>query len=496
MTFLDNLEDKLNVGYTQNDAKAYNTTKSDVLDLFSKIGVMRESSKKEIEDSFITSFYEDKLLTTKLMFYARDIRGGLGERRTIRIMLNYLAKNYPEIIEKNIHLIPEYGRWDDLLSLFYTPCESLAIDLIKKQLHIDLKNGKENKSVSLLGKWLPSANASSLSTKRLAKKIIKSLGLTEREYRKTLTFLREKINIVETKMSSNTWNEIEYSTVPSKAMKQYRNAFDRHDSNFATFLENVKKGKQKINTSTLTPFDIFNSFGINDTYHSGIELKKQDDTLEQLWDNLPDYVPKDLNVLVMADTSGSMKFNDRGRPFVVSLALATYFAERNTGPYYNKYMVFSKEPRLITLKGNNIYEKVRSFEAIHPKNTDFEKALNVILDTAIDNELSQEELPSSLVTISDMQFDQARAGNDEYFMKNMEEKYGDYGYDLPNMVFWNVYSGSNIVHATKDKSGVQLVSGYSPTVFKDFISQNILGKTPYEAMLEVLNKERYAKVTI
>ena len=257
MTYLNDIKKEQNKKLTENGATALNSSGTALLDLFATSGALRERNDKEIENMFIKAMVEDKALATKLAFYTRDIRGGLGERKTARIMFKALANHYPQIMLDNIHLLFEYGRCDDLLSLLDTEIESDVIELITKTLKEDLANMIKGKTISLLAKWLPSVNTSSIKTRKLAIKIANALNMSQKEYRKTLSSLRAYLNVTEVRMSSKDYSLIKYDEVPSYAMHNYSNAFRRNDlDRFTTYLESLKKGETKINSSTLYPYDI------------------------------------------------------------------------------------------------------------------------------------------------------------------------------------------------------------------------------------------------
>ena len=398
-----------------------------------------------------------------------------------------MAEEHSEVLIKNLDNIVEYGRWDDLVGLVdieNKEIQSKVLAIISDQLEKD----KVSKTPSLLAKWLPSPNTSSETTKTRARKIYKSLLMSEKNYRKTLSVLRKKIDVLEVKMSSKNWGEIEYSKIPSRAMTIYRNAFRNQDEDrFQEYIESLKKGETKVNASTLYPYDIMERV-MSDEYRTFSARK--DDLLEEQWKALPNYVKGENNILVMADTSGSMS----GRPISTSVGLAIYFAERNKGFYHNKFMTFSSRPSFVELKGDSLADKIRCVPAIID-NTNLEAAFELILSTAIKNQLHQEDLPVSLIVISDMQFDQATttSRHDTWFGK-MRAMFREQGYEVPNVVFWNVADRRDSFQANSEFKGVQLVSGQSAATFKT-LSDNI-GKTPYEAMLNTLNDERYDLVKI
>ena len=482
MTLLENIKNEQNRTLTENGAPALNTTSNALVDLFATSGALRNRNGNEITRMFAKAMAEDRLLATRMAFYTRDVRGGLGERRTGRLMFKYLAANYPEILNKNLEYIPEYGRWDDLVCLLYDATEQIT-DIIKKQLTLDIENKNKSLPVSLLAKWLPSFNASNRETVKNGKYLAKKLGMSEAEYRKTLSSLRAYLNVVETDMSAKRFSDIDYSAVPSKAMNNYRNAFRRNDAErFDEFLIKVESGEAKINASVLYPYDIVEKY----LYGS----QGDDMVLEQQWNALPDYLEGENKFLIMADVSGSMT----GRPMATSIGLAMYFAQRNQGPFANTFMTFSAAPELVTIKGKTLYDKLNYIQnSAWGMNTDLEAAFNLVLYTAVKYNVPKDEMPTSIVVITDMEIDRC-VTNDWLFYDLMKTRFALNGYDIPNIVFWNVNSRKNTFHTSFDRKGVQLASGQSPSVFESLVKA--VNLTPYEYMLEVVNGERYEKITV
>jgi hypothetical protein len=493
---LKHLKNEMNVAYTTNGAKALATTQSYLVDFFASSGALRNRSKEDINRLFSKAFAEDKLLAMKALFYTRDIRGGQGERETFRTIIRQLAFNHPDVLANNINLIPYYGRYDDLLVLLDTPLEKLAMAVIRAQLLEDI----DSEYPSLLAKWLPSENASSYETKRLAKKVMYNLGLTPRQYRKTLSMLRKRINIVESLMSSKKFSEIEYDKLPSKAGMIYRNAFYRNDEErYTAFVNSLKKDKTvKINAKTLYPYEIVHQYSTLGTTRFGNHLHckfktEVDPVLEAMWDNLPDYVGDNFtNALAVVDTSASM----RGLPIEVALSLGLYFAERNKGAFANHFITFSANPELQEVVGASLGEKLNNMSTAQwDMNTNIEKVFELILNTAIKNNVPQEELPSKIFIVSDMQFDSCvKGGNDVTLFENMLQRFANAGYVMPELVFWQVNATTTQFPVKVNQTGTALVSGCSPSIFKNLLAGKDM--TPYSMMLEVLNSERYASVVV
>lgn len=482
MNFSNAMREETHTTYTENGHKAYNTTSNACLDLFAVCGALRGASEDRIANLFELAYAENPLLATKMIFYTRDIRGGLGERDTFRTMLKTLVKNHPDTAKKNLEFVSEFGRWDDLYSLIGTNCEDDMWHIISLQLTSDLQNMKNNKSVSLLAKWLKTADASSQKTRNLGIYTAKKLGYnTIYWYKRDVRALRKYIDIVEVKMSTNRWNEVNYENVPSNAMLKHTNAFIKHDEDrYNSYINDVSKGSAKIHTAALYPYDIL---------EKATKSNRDAVALQTMWDNLPNYVEPGSNVLIMADTSGSMT----GRPMNVALSLAIYFAERNTGAYHNLWMSFSRNPKFHELKGNNLVQKLYSIDKRDwEMNTDLNRALNKILNVAIEHKVSNDEMPKSLVIISDMEIDYAMQG--KFLYDEVTEKYNEAGYTVPNIIFWNVDSRHDTYLVNSSTIGVQLVSGSSPTIFKQLM--NMIDKTPIECMEMFLNNPRYNCIKI
>ena len=489
---------------TENGAAAYDSTaQGALLDLFSQIGALRPRTDREIEQKFAAAFREDKLLATKMLFYSGDIRqGGLGERRTFRICLRWLAENHPEIVNKNIELIPYFNRFDSWFVLCGTKCEKLMWENVAKTLAADMKaynasTAKKIVPVSLLAKWMPSENTSSVQTRQMAAKAMRALHLEPRKYRKMLSALRKHINVVERQMSAGEWGLIDYAKVPSYAMHNYGSAFAKHDhERFDAYLKSVSKGEVKINAATLYPYDLVEKYmgrGYSGRcYGDCIINDKLDSVVEAQWKALPNYLTKPMNAVVMADVSGSM----RGRPMATSIGLAIYFAQHNTGLYHNQYMTFTRDPHFINIKkGATLHDCVKQVaKAGVGYGTNLEKAFQAILDTAVQNKVPVNEMPETLVVISDMEIDKYMRPSYQWdFLQTMRARFASAGYKMPKIVLWNVNARKDTVLSQSED--VIFISGQSPSSFKA-LCQNLDGITAYELMLQVLNGKAYAKVLI
>ena len=488
--FLNGLKKESNMTYTENGGTAYCSSESFCLDMFFKAGAMRNSSPKEIADTVTRAYAEDPDKTMKIVFFARDARGGLGERRFFRCAVSALVNFAPEAVRKNIPLFAEYGRYDDLCVLLGTPLEKDAAAEIKSQLDRDTAAMFAGEKASLLAKWLPSVNTSSQATRRNGRRIAALLGMSEREYRKTLSALRKYTDILENRLRERDYT-FNYEIQPSCAMFKYRKAFVRNDgTRYNEYLTKVMNGEAKLNAGRLYPYDIVRA-ALNSNISADESL-----SLDAAWKNLPDLTgSKKENAIAVIDGSGSMTWGCGSlRPIDAALSLGIYFAEHNTGAFANHFITFSRTPRLVEIKGNNIVQKVRhcrSFTEV--ANTDLEAVFTLILRTAVKNKVNMDEMPSKLYIISDMQFDTCIVGgNDEPMFREMRKLYHKHGYTLPEVVFWNVNSRSDVIPVKRTETGAALVSGYTPAVFDMVIGGDI---TPETIMNKILSSERYASIT-
>ena len=473
---------------TENGAVALNTTGDARLDFFGVAGSLRTAEEARITRLFSEAWKADPLFATKIVFYARDARGGLGERQTFRTLLKFMAQYHPQALRLNLDLIGVYGRYDDLYSLVGTPMEDEMWAAMKKQFEEDRENLKAGNAVSLLAKWIKTADASSEATRKLGILTAQKLGYSVYEFKRLVRAMRKQIGIVEALMSAGRWDEIRYSAVPSRAMMIYRNAFMKHDAErYGQFVKKAVSGETVIHSAALYPYDIMEKV-LKLTWNGRRVV--HDETLEAQWRQLPNYVKSGTNALVIADTSGSMY----GRPMATSVGLAVYFAERNTGAYHNMFMSFSGTSRIQILKGETLAQKVASINMSDWEcNTNLKAAFEHVLEIAEKNHVPAEEMPKSLIVISDMEIDYS--GNRDWtFYEKMAVRFAKHGYQIPNIVFWNVASRHDVFHADKSRTGVQLVSGQSTSVFRQVM--HTIGMNPVEAMEKIIGSERYAAIAV
>lgn len=478
---------------TENGANAYSSTNDKCLDLFALGGAYRNREDVEVIKLFRDAYHEDAQTALKLLFYLRDIRGGQGERRFFRVAMRQLASEDAITVQKVIHLIAEYGRYDDLLCFIDTRVENYAFALIKQQLEEDVIADFP----SLCAKWMPSENASSAQTKANARKIRQFMGMNSRDYRKMLSAIRAKLNLVETLMSEGRWDEIEYGKLPSKAGLQYRMAFARHDwDRYYEFMNPLDVKCVKVNAGALYPYEIISRV-LRDCgssfrrdclgLYNGSDMERA--TLNAYWANLPDYLKgESSNALAVVDVSGSMS----GTPMEVAMSLGMYMAEKNTGMFANHVMTFSRQPELVELNCMDFCDNVAKLKSADwGYNTNLKAVFDVILQTAIRHNLPQSEVPEMLYIISDMEFDEAVGQGYDTIIEKCKKEFESAGYKLPYLVFWNVDARNNNLPVI-GAGDYALVSGFSPSIFEQVVTK----ASAYELMMSVVNSPRYERVKI
>jgi len=453
------LFENFNEVFTLNGALTNATSQNPVLDLFFLAGACRNETEDNICIKIQQAYLYDKLLTLKLIFWAGDIREGAGERRFFRIALNFLEKNYPKDLEVIIELIPFYNRWDSVFSLKNIK----ALELVKKAL--------DNKDY-LCAKWLPRQSSNKFRDFRIA--FQKQFKLSPRAYRKLIVGLSKT---VEQEMSKKEWDKINYSAVPSVAMNNYSNAFKKQDKiRFESYLEKVSSGKEKINARAIFPYQIYQAY----------KNSKDQSTINLQWNALPNYMEgSQEKILPVCDVSGSMS----GLPMNISVSLGIYISERNNSIFKDGFITFSGNPKLQYLKGS-LVERIRQLEnAEWDQNTNLQKVFDIILVKAKEGKITQEDMPTKILIISDMEFDQACS--DKTNFQIIKEKYEEAGYKLPAIIFWNVNGRIKNIPSTIDDNNVALVSGASPSILKSVLKGDV---SFIKTLLDTLNVERYKRV--
>ena len=486
---------------TENGATGFNTSGSKVVDLNFRIPSFRRWIDEELFDKAIK---EDAKLTMKWLLYLRDIREGVGERKSFRDFFVYLCDKHIDLANKMIKHVDlvEYGRWDDIVDIAYrvhnTYIKNHLVGNIIRQFNEDLASIEQKKNVSLLAKWMPSTNTSSKTTKAKARFLCKEMNTSEKQYRKMLSKLREYIDVVERKMSANKWGNIDYSAVPSKANVNYRNAFEKHDSERRmSYLESLNNGETKINANAMFLHDVVHAYSMLGSWDN--RHKEYDETLEQLWkaqyrcDGFKDTV-------VVRDGSGSMTLpvGESGLTALeVADAITLYCAENNEGVFKDKFITFSSHAKLIDISHlDNLHDKLKYIAEYNDvSSTNIENVFDLILNIAVKNGVSQEDMPKTVLIVSDMEFNMAQgyytANGNKALFETIAEKYKDKGYKLPKLVFWNVNSRTNTVPLTQNEKGVILISGFSKNLMDMVMSSEL---DPYKALVKQLNTKRYEVV--
>ena len=473
MNFLEELNLQSSVSTTENGAGTYTTTGDSVLNLFALGGSYRSRSEQDCISLFRDAFLADPVLAIKALFYIRDITDGQGERRFFRVAFKWLCCEYPEWANVVLEAIPTYGRWDDLFCTCGTSVESSMWSIIKSQWEKDLTA----ESPSLLAKWLPSENTSSSRSRMLAHSVRNMLGLTSRQYRKALSKLRERINVLERLMSLNKWEEINFSKIPSIAGMQYSSCFANRPETSSAYAAFLRDKNAKVNARALNPQIITHKIFMRDT---------DAEAIEKFWKNLPDYYQgKEEPGIAVVDTSGSMF----GTPLEAAIGLGAYIAQRGAGPFKDHFITFSERPTLVRLNGRTFAESLYNMRnADWGMNTNIEAVFDLLLDVAVKCHLPQTELPKTLYILSDMEFDAAVGSEDspEILIETIEKKWNAYDYDMPKLVFWNLDARHNSIPAVGEGK-YSYVSGFSPSMIMPILT----GKTGKELMLEKLNSGRY-----
>lgn len=473
MKFVDALrqEDQL----TENGMTTNSTSLNACVDLFFNIGAMRGQDKHRLISNFSKAFIEDPTRALKILFWARDVREGAGERQIFRDILTYLAANQTGALRRVIHLIPEFGRWDDLLVFVGTSFEGEAFDLIQTALirHSD----------SLCAKWMPRKGT-------IAEKLRKHLQMSPKEYRKTLV---ATTNVVETQMCAGQWAEIEFGKLPSLASARYQKAFGRRTpETYGAYIKALESGEEKINAGAVYPYDVVKSLR-----HGNAEVANEQ------WKALPNWMENieagDM-ILPVVDVSGSMACPAGGNPNVtcmdVAISLGLYISERNQGPFKDAFITFHERPELQVLSGSLNDRYTQLSRAPWGMNTNLESVFKLVLNQATKHKLAEAEMPSKILILSDMEFDAAvDVGGEDWnptAHQMIQEMYEKAGYKVPQIVFWNIQSRNGGVPVAFDQQGTALISGFSPAIMKSLIGGEI--ESPQQIMDKTILSERYAGI--
>jgi len=454
---------------TANGMKARKSTASACVDLFYNIGASRG---KNITGDFTAAYVENSDVALRIAQWARDVRGGAGERQLFRDILVHLEKRDPDAALALLKKVPEVGRWDDIFVFETSALKSAAYTMLGDALRA--QNG-------LAAKWTPRKG-------KIAAEVRAFFGMTPKQYRKSLVGMT---TVVETQMCAGDWDNINFSHVPSVASRLYKKAFNRHTPAFAEYVAKLVSGDKtvKVNANAIFPHDVLKGIA-----HSYTKLDKTEtDHVIAQWDALPNYVG-DASILPLVDVSGSMTCaagkNTQVRCLDVAVSLGLYLADKNKGVFKDTFLTFSSKPELVTLKGN-IVEKVEQMSKSNwDMSTDLHKAMDKILSVAVKGNVPASDMPAMLLILSDMQFNQC-ARFDDTAMQMIERKFADAGYTVPQIVFWNLNSSDN-VPVKADKSGAALVSGFSPSIMTSLLAADMDQFTPEGIMLKTVMSDRYA----
>jgi hypothetical protein len=448
---------------TENGMKTFDSSKSNLVDLFFAIGASRG---KDLSTEFARALAQDETTALRLLMWARDVRGGAGEREVVRKILLNLEKTNPEALARVLPHLAEFGRWDDLLIFQTKEVKAKAFTMIGDALRA--KNG-------LAAKWMPRQGA-------LAAEIRNFFGMTPKFYRKSLVELSKT---VEQNMCAQDWTNINYSHVPSLAAARYQKAFKKHDAaGYEAYKAALVTGEAKVNAAAVYPYDVIKShkFGGDNT------------VLQAQWDALPNYIGDEL-VLPMCDVSGSMSCPVGGNANLtcmdVCVSLGLYLADKNTGPFKDMFLTFSAKSKIEILKGNLISKLAQLQRSQWDMNTNLNAAFEEVLRVAKAGKVEAKDMPKYILIMSDMQFDQCTRYDDSA-MQMIERKYTEAGYEVPNIVFWNLNARAGQSPVKFDKKGTALVSGFSPAILQSILAAEDLD--PTSVMMQTLNSARYAVI--
>ena len=448
---------------TTNGMKTFDSSKSNLVDLFFAIGASRG---KDLSTQFARALAQDETLALRMLMWARDVRGGAGEREVVRKILLNLEKTNPAALQRVLPHLAEFGRWDDLLIFQTKAIKDQAFVMIGDALRA--KNG-------LAAKWMPRKGA-------VAAEIRQFFGMTPKFYRKSIVTLSKT---VEQNMCANDWTNIEYSHVPSVAASRYQKAFKKHDAEgYEAYKAKLVTGEAKVNAAAVYPYDVIKAHKYGGD-HTVIQAQ---------WDALPNFIGDEL-VLPMCDVSGSMSTSVGDNPNLtcmdVCVSLGLYLADKNTGPFKDMFLTFSEKSKIETLKGNLLSKLAQLQKAEWGMSTNLHAAFEEVLRVAIKGNADQKDMPRYVLIMSDMQFN-ACVRHDDTAMQMIQRKYKDAGYEVPNIVFWNLNSKAGQSPVKFDQKGAALVSGFSPSILKSILAAEDL--TPVSVMMKTLNDPRYAVI--
>ena len=461
---------------TKNGMKARASTASKLLDFFGQAG---SSRGKDLTSSFLGAFSENPTMALRALLWTRDIRGGAGERAQFRNLLTNLEKSEPIVASSIMHKIPEMGRWDDLFSYADPINRNKAFTMISNAL-LEEKNG-------LCAKWMPRKG-------KIAVELTRFMGLSPKQYRKLIVGLTK---VVETQMCSKNFESINFSHVPSVASARYQKAFGRNaPEQYSTYIQELKKPVSerakgvKVNAKAIFPYEIVKSVSSGNAAVADAQ-----------WDALPNFVGN-ASIFPIVDTSGSMgSLAGMGRggfrnsyttvaPIDVAVSLGLYLSEKNKSAFKDLLMIFNTTPSLLKVEGT-MSQRLRQLPSIIASSTNLHAAFDMLLSVAVRGHVPAQDMPDTLLILSDMQFNCCR-NYDDSAMQMIRRKYREQGYTVPKVVFWNLSPyGSESTPVRFDERGTALVSGFSPAIMKSVLSSDLEDFTPYNLMIKALSDPRY-----
>jgi len=457
------------ISRTENGMKAFATSDSAILDLFGKIGSGRG---RDMTREFMAALGEDESLAIRVLLWARDVRGGAGERGTFRSLLKALENGNPILAGKIMHKVPVLGRWDDLF---------VYEDAINRKAALRMYADALMDGNGLAAKWAPREK----STKKDRAVMLRNfMGLTPKEYRQLLV---ANTNVVETQMCAKDWTEINFSHVPSLASARYQKAFGRNaGEQYAAYIRELQKPqadrdpKVKINAGAVYPYDIVKSLQKGNAAVADVQFEA-----------LPNYVG-DAKILPMVDVSGSMIAPLAGNTTAldVAISLGLYLSDRTSSDFKDMFLTFSGSSKIETLKGtlSQKYNQLR--RANWQMNTNLHSAFEEILRVAKNGNVSQDNMPDTVLILSDMQFDYC-VRNDDRALDMIKRKYAEAGYTMPSVVFWNLTARAENTPVKTNDKGVALVSGFSPAIMATVLGADPTEFTPYAMMYQTIMNDRY-----
>ena len=549
-TLVSALDIMNNVQYGENNHKEYkwsNIQQEKILQLsFQLLRTENVNKRTEIavrfRDSFEKGTLEEKKILIKLLAHTRDVEEGKGEYAISFSILKQLMQVNKELcteiikafvgIEENTIESTTIGKkslgsWKDMKYLFnelkYCPDE--LIKITNAQLKKDHINMSNMKPCSLLAKWIPRETSKKFGWihEKLAKDYFTHYGRSgwtssaikkaQTHYRQLVSSINKHLGTVQINQCDHTWRNINFNRVTSITMMKQKNAFlnskniDSEDrqkckENLLEYMQNVKKGLYEMKGKQTSMVDFVKSAIFNkDT--------NERDIINEMWKNNSKNTKSLEKMIAMVDTSGSME-TDNAIPLYSAIGLGIRVAEKSK--LGKRVMTFNSNPTWINIDENNCKDFVDQVQTIQQAgwgaNTNFHKALDVILEQIVKNKLKAEDVEDLvLVVFSDMQFDSAMSRkhdnddiNNNTVRRILEDKFYEAGvavcgkgYKVPHILFWNLRSTTGFPELSYQPN-VTMMSGYNPNLLNSFVENGINGLhdiTPWTMLVKMLDNPRY-----